>query len=107
MTPTPSIFSKVLPYKLEAYCSTNGRCTVGFPFLQGLEAREVQRYKWGGVLPYKLEVFCSTFSETSTLQTLTSLNKEVRPFFLGDNSIWRFPSVSFPLAIPAFGGPEG
>ena len=29
-----------------------------------------------------------------TLKTLTSLNKEVRPFFLGDNSIWSFPSVS-------------
>ena len=37
----------VLPYKWEAYCSTNGKCTVGFPFLQGLEARKVQRYKWG------------------------------------------------------------
>ena len=32
------------------------------------------------------------FSET--LKTLTSLNKEVRPFFLGDNSIWSLPSVS-------------
>ena len=30
-----------LPYKWEAYCHTNGRCTVGFPFLQGLEARKV------------------------------------------------------------------
>ena len=29
-----------------------------------------------------------------SLQTLTSLNKEVRPFFLGGNSIWHFPSVS-------------
>ena len=29
------------------------------------------------------------------LKTLTSLNKEVRPFFLCDNSIWSFPSVSF------------
>ena len=28
------------------------------------------------------------------LETLTSLNKEVRPFVLGDNSIWSFPSVS-------------
>ena len=28
------------------------------------------------------------------LKTLTSLNKEVRPFFLGDNSIWSFPSAS-------------
>ena len=31
---------------------------------------------------------------TVTLKTLTSLNKEVRPFFLGDNSIWRLPSPS-------------
>ena len=30
-----------------------------------------------------------------SLKTLTSLNKEVRPFFLCDNSIWSFPSVSF------------
>ena len=37
----------VLPYKWEAYCNTNGGCIVGFPFLQGLEARKVQRYKWG------------------------------------------------------------
>ena len=53
--PNPQYFLKstavemggVLPYKWEAYCSTNGRCIVGFPFLQGLEARKVQRYKWG------------------------------------------------------------
>ena len=25
---------------------------------------------------------------------VTSLNKEVRPFFLSDNSIWSLPSVS-------------
>ena len=29
-----------------------------------------------------------------SLKTLTSLNKDVRPFFLSDNSIWRIPSVS-------------
>ena len=53
--PNPQYFLKstavqmggVLPHKWEAYCSTNGRCTVGFPFLQGLEGREVQRYEWG------------------------------------------------------------
>ena len=44
----------VLLYKWEAYCSTNGRCIVGFPFLQGLAARKALRYKWGGVLPYKV-----------------------------------------------------
>ena len=47
VTPTPSIFSKILPYKWGAYCSTNGRRTAGFPFLRSLEARKVRRYKWG------------------------------------------------------------
>ena len=37
---------------------------------------------------------CFTFGKIDTLKPLTSLNKEVRPFFLGDNSIWSFPSVS-------------
>ena len=53
--PNPQYFSKstavqmggVLPYKCEAYCSTNGRRIAGFPFLRSLEARKVQRYKWG------------------------------------------------------------
>ena len=31
---------------------------------------------------------------TRALKTLTSLNEGVRSFFLGDNSMWRFPSVS-------------
>ena len=52
---TPSIFPKVLPYnmggvlpyKWEAYCSTNGRRIAGFPFVRSLEARKVWRYKWG------------------------------------------------------------
>ena len=39
-----------------------------------------------------------------TLKSLTSLNEESRPFFLGDTSIWSFRSVS--LVITAFGGPE-
>ena len=30
----------------------------------------------------------------NTLKALTSVNKEPRPFFLGDNSIWSSPSVS-------------
>ena len=53
---------------------------------------------------------------SSTLKTLTSLSKDVRPFLLSDNSIWSYPSVSslsdysisrswrlFCLAIIAFG----
>ena len=36
-----------------------------------------------------------TFSRfVLTLRTLTSLNKEARPFFLSDTSIWSLPSVS-------------
>ena len=35
---------------------------------------------------------------TKPLKTLTSLNKEVWPFFLGDNSIWSF-CLLLPLAI--------
>ena len=68
MTPTPSIFPKycrtkggVLPYRWEAYCSTNGRRIAGFPFLRSLEARKARQYKGGDVLPYKLEVYCRTF----------------------------------------------
>ena len=53
--PNPQYFSKstavqmggVLPYKWEAYCSTNRRRIAGFPFLRSLEARKVQHYKWG------------------------------------------------------------
>ena len=33
-------------------------------------------------------------SHRQSLKTLTSLNKEVRPFFISDNSIWSYPSVS-------------
>ena len=40
----------VLQYKCgEAYYSTNVRCTVGFPFLQGFKARKVEQYKWGRI----------------------------------------------------------
>ena len=62
MTPTgsPSIFSKsaavqlggILPYKWEAYCSTNGRRIAGFAFLRSFEARKIRRHKWG--------VYCRT-----------------------------------------------
>ena len=41
-----------------------------------------------------------------SLKALTSLFREVRPFLLGDNSIWSFP-LFLVLVITAFGGPEG
>ena len=50
--------------------------------------------------------FEGTHVASHSLKTLTSLNKEVWPFFLSDNSIWSLPSVSS-LAITAFGGLEG
>ena len=53
--PTTGISSKVLSVQMggvlrcgwRVYCSTNGRCTALFPFLQSLEASKAQRYKWG------------------------------------------------------------
>ena len=47
-----------------------------------------------GCLPLIFGVFDLQTPKSSTLRTLTSLNKESRPFFLSDNSIWWFPSVS-------------
>ena len=41
MTPTPSTFSKVLPYKREAYCRTNGRRSL-FSRLRSREAPAIQ-----------------------------------------------------------------
>ena len=72
--PTTGIFSKVLPvqmggvvrYKREVHCSASWRCTAAFPFHQGLEASETQRYRWGGVLWYKLEVYCQYFQTSCT-----------------------------------------
>ena len=43
--------------------------------------------------------------DEGTLLTLTSLNEEPRPFLLGDNSFWSFPSVS--SLVTAFEGSEG
>ena len=34
-------------------------------------------------------------SNRNALKTLISLNKESRPFFIGDNSIWSFHSISY------------
>ena len=38
---------KYCRYKWEAYCNTNWMRITTFPFLQGLEGRKAQRYKWG------------------------------------------------------------
>ena len=72
--PYTKIYSKVLRYKWEAYCNTNGRLiaiqmrgvlTV-FTFPQSAGAREaLQCQLIGGVLQYKLEVCCDTFLRSS------------------------------------------
>ena len=69
VTPTPNTFSKVLPYKWEVYCRTNGRRTevemggvlLGFPFFKALKPErssdtngERTAVQIGGVLPYFL-----------------------------------------------------
>ena len=55
VTPTPNTFSKVLPYKWEAYFQTYRRCTAvemggvqrGFPSFERLEAKQAEGYEWG------------------------------------------------------------
>ena len=42
----------------------------------------------------RFRVLCTRRTPNGPLKTLTSLNTEVRPFFLSDNSIWSFLSVS-------------
>ena len=51
--------------------------------------------------------FCSGDLEGKGLETLTSSNKESRPFFLGDKSIWRLFPLFLLLTITSFGAPEG
>ena len=58
----------------------------------------------------KLELYVKEpqLEANSSLENpLTSLNKEVRPFFQSDNSIWRVFPLFLASAITAFGGPEG
>ena len=54
----------------------------------------------------EIEKFKRAIHQTPILETLTSLNKEVRPFFQATTAFGVFP-LSLPLAITAFGGPEG
>ena len=75
MTPTPSTFSQVLPYKWEAYCRTNGGCTVGetlSPRLGSQEGTAIQM--GGGGLPYKLKVSKTLFWGDSLLGMKTIPN---------------------------------
>ena len=72
-----------------------------------LDLREADQNLEDGRLRPKLDDHCENcMVQLDTLKTQTSLNKEVRPFFLSDNSIWSLPSL-LPLAITAFGGPGG
>ena len=50
--------------------------------------------------------YATSMQHALALKTLTYLNREPRPFFLGDNSIWSFRSV-LPLVTTALRGPEG
>ena len=74
VTTTTKIFPKVLRYKWEAYCDTNGRHTAiqffgrstdRIPFPQSVGAPKALQFVIGGVLQYKLEVYCNTFLRSS------------------------------------------
>ena len=81
-----------------------------------LEEEEFQRSQPRMSLDMRLYSLCNSGhlsgngfrarSPKSTLKTLTSLNKEDRPFSLSDIAFGVFP-LFLPLAITAFGGTEG
>ena len=89
----------ILPYKWEAYCSINGRCAVGFPFLQGLEARKVQRYKWGTYRRTNLGASQMT-TKFLTIKFAKFPNFIVMEFPRKKNSVLGQFSVEFPLPNP-------
>ena len=64
--------------------------------------REIWKIEWEIWREFSGDCFLTHRTKTqkfwgkfrSIFRKKTSLNKEVRPFFLSDNSIWSFPSVS-------------
>ena len=58
----------------------------------GRISRNVSRISRGGSKSLRKKVRVQSVP-SQTMKTLTSLNKEVRPSFLSDNSLWSLPSV--------------
>ena len=74
------------------------------PFPEGAKSTwEIQKTEEKGLFPQissdlleppSLKPPFAALQRRTTLKSLTSLNKEVRPFFLSDKSTWSFPSIS-------------
>ena len=100
--PNPQYFSKstavqmggVLPYKWEAYCSTNGRRTAGFPFLRSLEARKVRRYKWGAYCRTNWRCTAVLFRQVVGVGVSETLPGENHPDPIYTNPIKNLPMIS-------------
>ena len=72
VTTTTKIFPKILRYKWEAYCDTNGRRTAingrstdSISLSSERRGTESTAVQIGGVLQYKWEVYCDTFLRSS------------------------------------------
>ena len=75
-----------------------GACTGRVAAVEKIQGASVQCMEPKRVSNYISRNDTEKQDKRSSLKTLDSLNKESRPFYLGDNSIWSFPSVSLPLA---------
>ena len=73
----------------------------GGPWTRGPLQKLVRKCDLG---PFK-NICLHMVRQTRTLKTLTSLNKESRPFSFATVAFGVFP-LFLPLAITAFGGPE-
>ena len=79
-------------------CPPHTRQTYEQKSEQNTTPNAAKQGKFGSFGALFLFIFCGGWgfktNPPKDPETLTSLNKESRPFFLGDRSIWSFPSVS-------------
>ena len=81
------------PYDYSSFACSYVFCAYGWSLLL-VEDWFGLLYLWWNSFWSFLLVVGNRVGLFASLKTLTSLNKESRPFFLGDNSIWSLPSVS-------------
>ena len=93
--PQPLVFSQeeYCRYKWEAYCGTNWRCIVAFPFSSRLRSQRGRALQRRVVLQYTLEVYCQYFRrEVYTKVVLSSENSGAST---GKKEVWCIPKSLF------------
>ena len=93
-------------FGLVCWGGPNQRKASSWTFRRGIPEQKFQMWIVLVFIRRNIRIHKNGQNSWTSLKTLTSLNKESRPFFLGDNSIRSLPFVSSLSAITASGGPE-